>query len=67
MPRTKKTPTKAINIRIPTGLLAETDKLIADGRSDYSDRTDIIKNALRKEVDFQKTKIDGYVNEKAVP
>jgi metal-responsive CopG/Arc/MetJ family transcriptional regulator len=40
-----------INIRLPSALLDEVDARIREGSTTYSDRTDFIKCAIRKELD----------------
>jgi metal-responsive CopG/Arc/MetJ family transcriptional regulator len=64
MPRQKKCQTKAINIRIPLGLLEDVDAVIDSGKSDYADRTDMVKGALRKEIEYQKAKLEGRITER---
>jgi Arc/MetJ-type ribon-helix-helix transcriptional regulator len=47
----KSAPTETINIRMPKALLAELDRMVQGGETPYSNRSDLIKSAVRKELD----------------
>lgn len=61
MPKIVSAKKRAINIRLPDQLLAEVDALLMEGTTPYSDRTDFIKCALRKELEYQQKKKEGLL------
>lgn len=51
-------------VRLPKAILEQVDELIATEKTEYTDRSDLIKCAVRKEVEYQNAKIYGTVIEK---
>ena len=62
MPKIQGT-TVMTNMRFPAQLLEDIDELIATGKTEYSDRTDFFKGAIRKELDWQQKKVKGLTVE----
>ena len=62
MPRKEKgAPTETLNMRIPRVLLEEVNQLIRDGCTPYSDRSDLVKSAIRKEVEYLQRRQAGPI------
>jgi len=58
MPKTKGI-TTTVNMRLPSQLLIEIEDLLKSGKTMYADRTDFIKAAAIKELNYQKALIKG--------
>jgi Arc/MetJ-type ribon-helix-helix transcriptional regulator len=50
-------------IRLPKTIIEDIDALIASEKTEYTDRADLIKCAVRKEVSWQQKKITGHAIE----
>lgn len=52
-------PTEKISINMPMALLNDVDRLVGEGRTPYSDRSELIKSAVRKEVELLRRRQKG--------
>jgi metal-responsive CopG/Arc/MetJ family transcriptional regulator len=59
--RTASTTNVVITVRLPAGVNDELNHLLATKRTDYSDRSDFLRCAIRKEVEYQRKKSSGLV------
>ena len=50
-------------VRLPKAILEQVDELIASEKTDYTDRSDLIKCAVRKEIEYQHAKLEGRLIE----
>jgi Arc/MetJ-type ribon-helix-helix transcriptional regulator len=64
MPRIRpSTSNVAVTIRVPTSVSEEIDRLLESHQTDYSDRSDFLRCAIRKEVEFQRRKANKQIIE----
>lgn len=63
MPTKKLAPTDKINIRAPYVLQQDIIDLIESKKSDYRDFSDFIIGSMRKEVTYQKAKVNGQIKD----
>ena len=63
MPKKKTAPTDNVVLRIPFQLQQDIIDLIDSEKSEYRNFSDFINGALRKEVDWQRKKIDALTVE----
>jgi Arc/MetJ-type ribon-helix-helix transcriptional regulator len=61
--KTASTTNVIVTVRLPAGINDEMDRLLATRKTDYSDRSDFLRCAIRKEVEFQRKKISGQIIE----
>ena len=63
MPRKKTAPSDNITLRMPYPLQQDMMDILATKQSDYSDFTDFVIGACRKEVEYQKLRVRGRADE----
>jgi metal-responsive CopG/Arc/MetJ family transcriptional regulator len=64
MPRTKpSTSSVIITIRLPVNVAEEIDRLLESKLTDYADRPDLLRCAIRKEVEYQRKKLNKQIIE----
>ena len=59
--RSKSGKKSQVNILFPDLLLNEMDELITNGDAPYIDRSEFVKSAVRKEVDYLERKKAGLI------
>jgi Arc/MetJ-type ribon-helix-helix transcriptional regulator len=48
------------SFKTPVALMERVQRIIDTGKTEYMDASDFIRNAVRKEADFQERKLAGY-------
>ena len=59
--RRKATTGSHVNILFPDQLVRDMERLLADGDAPYIDRSEFVKSAVRKEVDYLERKKAGLI------